>query len=214
MFSPYQLPQGFTTTGSPAGLPTGTVSPTDLMMDASAPPSTSFTDLSTPSFESPGLFSNDTSPMFASDHDLGPGHEEWDSLFSSADTFGIPEDVGASFSALPKSGLAASPMIRSASSPGQSPGSPSDRSSRKHSSVAGVNARRRDKPLPPIAIDTSDPIAVKRARNTEAARKSRARKLERNDAMESRIADLEKSLEEAQRNEAYWKAMALRTQQP
>jgi hypothetical protein len=31
--------------------------------------------------------------------------------------------------------------------------------------------------------------------------------------MEHRIAELEKSLEEAKRSEAYWKAMALRAQQ-
>lgn len=192
----------FTNTDSPAVLPTGTISPKDLLMDASAPPSTSVTDLSSPSLDSPAMFSNDTSPMIPSDHELPPGYENWDSLFPS-----VSDDVSAVLAALPKTAASASPMIRSASSPGMSP-DPSGRNVNKHSSVAGVNARRREKPLPPITYDTSDPVAVKRARNTEAARKSRARKLERNDAMERRISDLEKQLEEARRNEEYWKSVA------
>ena len=49
---------------------------------------------------------------------------------------------------------------------------------------------------------------MKRARNTEAARKSRARKLQRTDDLEGRIAELEKSLEESREREQYWKALA------
>ena len=93
-----------------------------------------------------------------------------------------------------------------ARSPSSAP-SPSSRQATKPSTVAGVNARQR-KPLPPIRFDSCDPVAMKRARNTEAARKSRARKLERQDVMERRIAELEKSLEEAEQREQYWKAMA------
>ena len=96
-------------------------------------------------------------------------------------------------------------MVASASSPGASPRS--GRSGR-HSSVSGVKARNRDKPLPPIVYDASDPVAVKRARNTEAARKSRARKLELQESMERRIAELEKQLEEARQSEQYWKSIA------
>ena len=63
--------------------PPGTISPKDLMMDSSVPPSGTFTDLSTPSFESPGNFSQNTSPMFT-DMDLA-GHEEWPSLFDGSE---------------------------------------------------------------------------------------------------------------------------------
>jgi hypothetical protein len=207
MLSPHHLANhSFTAAGSPAGQPLETVSPKDLMMDASAPPSASFTDLSTPSFESPGLFSNDTSPMFPVDQELGPGHEEWDSLFPVTDAFSVPvDDVTAAISALSKAKPVASPMTRDVSSPGESPNPGSGRSSTKHSSVSGVGSRRREKPLPPITYDSGDPIALKRARNTEAARKSRARKMARQDAMERRIAELEKNLEEALRREQYWK---------
>jgi len=212
MFSPDMGASSFATVNDPlAGQPQGTVSPKDLIAD-SEPPSTSFTDLSTPSFESPGYFSENTSPLFASDAELAPGHETWESLFPNDNTF--PSTLDDSNNLLASTGLSKpttgpppSPMIRNGSSPGQSPFV--HRSSGRQSSISGVGAsRKRDKPLKPLSYDASDPVAVKRARNTEAARKSRARKVERQDQMERRISELEKSLEEAMEREAYWKAIA------
>ena len=211
MFSQQPSGAGFTPADdSLAGAPPGTVSPKDLMMDASAPPSTSFTDLSTPSFESPGYFSQNTSPMFPADLELGTGHEGWDPLFPTTEE-SFPAvydadslDIAATLSETKPGKPPASPMIRNLSSPGQSP---APNRVTKHSSVSSVSSRSR-KPLPPIKYDAEDPIALKRARNTEAARKSRARKLKRQDDMESRIADLEKMLEESQQREQYWKALA------
>ncbi|RLM00493.1 hypothetical protein CFD26_108387 [Aspergillus turcosus] len=214
MLSPHQIPTGLMAVkDSMAGAPSGTISPKDLFMDASAPPSTSFTDLSTPSFESPGYFSQDTSPMFPTDLELGPGSEEWGPLFPAQDDISTAFHSTALDVALALSqpepakevSVPPSPSVRNSASPAPSP-APS-RSGVKHSTVAGVNARQR-KPLPPIKVDPSDPVALKRARNTEAARKSRARKLERQDEMERRIRELEKSLEEAQQREQYWKALA------
>ena len=73
-----------------------------------------------------------------------------------------------------------------------------------HSSVSGVNSRKRDKPLPPIIVeDPNDTVAMKRARNTLAARKSRQRKMQRFDELEDKIAKLE-----AERD--HWKAIALK----
>ncbi|KAL4896710.1 hypothetical protein BDV59DRAFT_191204 [Aspergillus ambiguus] len=215
MLSPHQIPTGLMASKDPLEVPSGTISPKDLLMDASAPPSTSFTDLSTPSFESPGYFSQDASPMFATDMELAPGHEEWDSLFPPQDGLSIPIDTAAlevpaapAPTPTPAESKAetpsASPMVRNTS---RAPSPGSIRSGTKHSTVAGVNARQR-KPLPPIKYNSDDPVALKRARNTEAARKSRARKLERQEEMERRIAELEKSLEEAQQREQYWKALA------
>ncbi|KAH8422639.1 amino acid starvation-responsive transcription factor GCN4 [Aspergillus melleus] len=213
MLSPQQIPTGIMAPKEAmADAPPGTISPKDLLMDASAPPSTSFTDLSTPSFDSPGYFSQDTSPMFATDMELAPGHEEWDSLFPTQDAFpALPLDsttLDVAPAAAPKPQETEEVPMPSpkARSPSSAP-SPSSRQATKPSTVAGVNARQR-KPLPPIKFDSCDPVAMKRARNTEAARKSRARKLERQDVMERRIAELEKSLEEAEQREQYWKAMA------
>jgi general control protein GCN4 len=67
-----------------------------------------------------------------------------------------------------------------------------------------VNSRKRDKPLPPIIVeDPNDTVAMKRARNTLAARKSRQRKMQRFDELEDKIAKLE-----AERD--HWKDIALR----
>ncbi|KAJ5449026.1 bZIP transcription factor bZIP-1 [Penicillium cf. griseofulvum] len=180
--------------------PPGTISPKDLMMDASVPPSGTFTDLSTPSFESPGNFSQNTSPMFT-DMDIA-GHEEWPSLFDhTSDPLNAFDfatlDAAAAFSTEEKKPALSIPMSpvsprakRSmASSPVPASGAV------KHSSVAGVNARSR-KNLSPIEFDPNDPVAAKRARNTEAARKSRAKKMERQYTSERRIEDLQKIIAE------------------
>lgn len=220
MFSPQQFSAsglGSSTPDLMTGAPEGTISPQDLMMDASAPPSACITDLSTPSFESPGYFSQDTSPMFPTDMEFPPGHEEWDPLFptNDSDVFSTAFDTTAlefAASAMPPPKapvVPQSPQVKvQESSPAPSPSpAPSRGSSAKPSTVAGVNARQR-KPLPVIKCDSADPVALKRARNTEAARKSRARKLQRADLMEQRISELEKSLEESQKREQYWKALA------
>ncbi|KAJ5848172.1 hypothetical protein N7455_012129 [Penicillium solitum] len=199
MASPLFNDLGLANDFSPEG-PPGTISPKDLMMDASVPPSGTFTDLSTPSFESPGNFSQNTSPMFT-DMDIA-GHEEWPSLFDhSSDHFNAFDlatlDVAAAFPteekkpALPIPMSPASPRAKRsvASSPIPASGAV------KHSSVAGVNARSR-KNLTPVEFDPNDPVAAKRARNTEAARKSRAKKMERQYTSERRIEDLQKIIAE------------------
>lgn len=50
--------------------------------------------------------------------------------------------------------------------------------------------KQRSQPLEPIVPKSSDVASVKRARNTEAARRSRARKMERMSQLESKCEDL------------------------
>ncbi|KFY16802.1 hypothetical protein V492_01081, partial [Pseudogymnoascus sp. VKM F-4246] len=179
----------------------GTVSPQDLMVrDAtfSAPNSTVFTNLTSPSQynESPDyLHDLDVSPMYNSD-DLTQG-DPWFPLFPDGD---------ASFPAppAPETSLAADEEAevgdalrerrrRSDSSP----------HSKAASAAAGVSARKRNQPLPPIVVeDPNDTVAIKRARNTLAARKSRQKKMERFDELEAEIAKIA-----AERD--MWKAKAL-----
>ncbi|MCJ1439022.1 hypothetical protein MMC27_008412 [Xylographa pallens] len=189
-----------------------TVSPQDLWLEnPSAPPSSAITFLSTPQYSdmdaSPD-YSNDTSPLFAQDSTAG----DFDFMGSR-----FNEDTQlmiAPFEELPNTQpiteprvvnsietMGAPPMSRTQSSPGQ----PSSRDSTtgRHASVAGVNARKRDKPLPEIKIDDpNDTVAVKRARNTAAARKSRAKKMENMDKMAEEIRKLELEVER-------WKKIAL-----
>jgi general control protein GCN4 len=99
---------------------------------------------------------------------------------------------------------AAAPLTRNKSSPGQSPGTAHGR----HSSVSGVNSRRSGKALGPVSCDKTDPVSVKRARNTEAARKSRARKLERVENLEETIEGLKAQLEQTAAERDYYRQLA------
>jgi general control protein GCN4 len=68
--------------------------------------------------------------------------------------------------------------------------------------VAGVAAGRRDKPLPPIVVDDpNDIVAMKRAKNTLAARKSRQRKVMKLEELEAEVRKLTEERD-------YWKKLA------
>ncbi|KAG8423536.1 General control protein [Metarhizium acridum] len=183
----------------------GTVSPQDLLVQdpfMSAPNSSALTALTSPSIynESPDFDGFDVSPNFGS-ADFETSSDPWYPLF--------PQDSGHSG---PEVNLEDSPAQKSddIDSVGRVSGSGNRKkatnspiSSGRHSSVAGVSSRKRDKPLPPIIVeDPHDTVAMKRARNTLAARKSRERKAQRLDELEDRIAKLE-----AERD--HWKKIAL-----
>jgi hypothetical protein len=181
-----------------------TVSPHDLHIKESfmsAPNSTAFTNLTSPSVynESPEFNDNfDVSPNFgSSDFDTGSS-DAWYPLFPPESNHnggiaavggGPPVDLSPS-SKPEELEVVERPSGHHRRKSGNSP--PSGTASGRHSSVSGVNSRRRDKPLPAIVIDDpSDTIAMKRARNTLAARKSRERKALKLDELEDKIAKLE-----------------------
>jgi hypothetical protein len=188
----------------------GTVSPQDLLRDpfGSAPNSTAFTALTSPSTynESPewGPDDNfDVSPFVGNNGDLDHAlaGDPWYPLFPQ-------EEQSQSNNAdqsplLPEEELEVSEHLRSSTSRRRS-ATASSPPSGTHASVSGVNSRKRDKPLPPIIVeDPNDTVAMKRARNTLAARKSRQRKMQRFEELEDKIAKLE-----AERD--HWKAIALK----
>lgn len=186
----------------------GTVSPQDLFRDftTSAPNSTAFTNLTSPSLY-------DGSPEFNDSLDISPAFDTGDFGNNTADPWYplFPEGTMANTSIPAMDSLDQSPaqqpeeleVVPKASrrKSGNSPASTSSHG--RHSSVSGVNSRRRDKPLPPIVVDDpSDTIAMKRARNTLAARKSRERKAQKLEDLEEKIAKLEQERD-------YWKRAAL-----
>lgn len=70
-----------------------------------------------------------------------------------------------------------------------------------HLGVVTYNRKTRVAPLTPVIAESDDPAALKRARNTEAARRSRARKLHRMTQLEDKVecllnrnAELEKEV--------------------
>jgi general control protein GCN4 len=186
----------------------GTVSPKDLTMP-SAPNSSALTAYTSPSiFDSP-LESFESSPLYGNaDGDLSFGNE-WYPLFGGSGDDGSPpvkpEDL-----IMPHSGHHRSSASIDVS-PSQSPDMqrPSlSGAARKHSSSNGVTSgtkkrhSRRDSLAPIVVADPADTIAIKRARNTMAARKSRARK-------EARVEELEKKVEELENQVEYWKNVAV-----
>lgn len=183
----------------------GTVSPQDLLIHEpfmSAPNSTALTALTSPSIynESPEFADYDVSPSFGSgDFDAG-STDAWFPLFPQANPQAAVSQKPSSVEDSPASksddldGVEITSGHQRRKSSGTSP---------RHSSISGVGSRRRDKPLPPIIVeDPSDVVAMKRARNTLAARKSRERKAARLEELEEKIAKLT-----AERD--HWRNMAL-----
>jgi len=184
----------------------GTVSPHELTMSEpflSAPNSTALTTLTSPSIynDSPDfpVDSYQCSPIYGADGEVADASGGWFSLFPEVNNNQQaalkPERSPASQSddLSPAESKPSHQRRKSANSP------PSGR----HSSVSGVNPRRRDKPLPPIVVeDPNDTIAMKRARNTLAARKSRERKA-------LRLDELEVQIEKLTTERDYWKERAL-----
>jgi general control protein GCN4 len=191
---------------------TRTVSPKDIFADAfgSAPPSAAFTNLTSPDIDvSP--FINDsfeTSPMFQGEPML-TNTNDWFSLFPEEENK-LHELKYAPAVPLPMERTVSSQsMERSGSSSMGSPLVLDTSSFRRKSSVTnspstnGISkSRRRKGTLPAITVDPNDKIALKRARNTLAARESRQRKFDHVSELEARNADLEAEIEK-------WKNIAL-----
>ncbi|KAF2202722.1 hypothetical protein GQ43DRAFT_368472 [Delitschia confertaspora ATCC 74209] len=193
---------------NPASLAAGsqTVSPKDIFNDplASAPPSTAFTNLTSPDVDNspytPDGF--DTSPMFPDGEFVNSNG--WFPLFPEDTKPELPAPAALAL----ESSFSGESMTRSFSTSTNSP-LILDSAPRRNSSISGSPApsgiskpRRRKGPLPPIAVDPTDKVALKRARNTLAARDSRQRKFDH-------VQSLEKQLAEANAQAEKWKRLAL-----
>ncbi|KAJ4367380.1 General control protein [Neocucurbitaria cava] len=190
-----------------------TVSPKDIFNNAfgSTPPSTAFTNLTSPDIDQSPFISDsfECSPMFQGEPMISNTSSDWFSLFPEEDTKTVETTFAPAPVSLPlERTISSQSMERSGSS---SNGSPLvlDSSFRRKSSVTNSPAtngisksRRRKGPLPAIAVDPSDKIALKRARNTLAARESRQRKFDHVSDLERRNSELEAEIEK-------WKSIAM-----
>ncbi|KAF2094531.1 hypothetical protein NA57DRAFT_80333 [Rhizodiscina lignyota] len=193
--------------GAPASTSTQTISPKDLLND-SAPPSTAFTNLTSPDIgASPfGTDSYQTSPAFMTEGDFNTtSNDNWFSLFpdSANETSVVPDPIQRTISdhsiRTSSNSSSASPALTAAQHRKSLTETPP---SARHSSVSVTKPRRRKGPLPSIELDPHDKVAYKRARNTLAARDSRQRKLEHVQTLEIKIAELEEERDK-------WKNIAL-----
>lgn len=192
----------FTSFPHPSNMSTSTrtVSPKDLQADFSAPPSAAFTNLTSPDTSPAYMMSGsfDTSPMYKN-LDGGSG-DDWYPLFSE-DTQGITSQNN-SFSHPLERNPSAQSLAQSSGTSGANSPIVLDQSNRRKSSSnnspalnAGITKpRRRRNPLPSITVDPNDKAAVKRARNTLAARDSRQRKFEHVEQLNNEINALKEQL--------------------
>ncbi|KAF2761999.1 hypothetical protein EJ05DRAFT_535295 [Pseudovirgaria hyperparasitica] len=198
---------------SNASTSTRTVSPKDLHQDGfSAPPSAAFTNLTSPDIDASPFMSGsfDTSPMFDNSMDVNTGND-WYSLFPDS-----TDNASSSFSQPLERNPSTQSLAQSSASSTNSP-LVLDQSNRRKSSTnaspamnAGISKpRRRKGPLPPIAVDPNDKAAMKRARNTLAARDSRQRKYEHVQTLSNRIKELEDEKEQLKAEAERWKTLAL-----
>ncbi|KAL1607883.1 General control protein [Paraconiothyrium brasiliense] len=191
---------------------TRTVSPKDIFADPfqSAPPSTTFTNITSPDVDQSPFITDsfETSPMFQGDSYMPA--DNWFSLFPEEDNKGAAPAVTAPLVAPALERTVSSNTTKSSGSSVNSPVVMSANSHRRKSSVNGSPAtnasitkpRRRKGPLPTIMVDPNDKVALKRARNTLAARDSRQRKFDHVNLLEKRNAELEAEVEK-------WKQIAL-----
>ena len=169
-----------------------TVSPQDVLID-SAPPSSVFSSLTTPEngyLESPQTYINNSPNELELDDDP----DLWPTLFPETEEQHHKHGAHSS----PEKIHTAPAMSRTTSS-GQLASRDSHQG--RMSARSGVS-KRRTQPLPPIKVDETDTVAVKRARNTLAARKSRQRRMEKTEDLESEVQRLTLEVE-------MWKARAI-----
>lgn len=182
---------------------THTVSPQELFMDHSAPNSSTFTNLTTPSMydNSPDAFSSyEASPLFSANNDVGDG-QHWPSLFAEEPMY-APADTSAT---LDQDDMDEADQAMSiAMSRTTSTASAAEKSDKRMSISAGVHKNKRTgRLLGPIEVDTEDGAALKRAKNTMAARKSRQKKRDVEDSLRSELSEMK-----AQRD--HWMHTAIR----
>ncbi|KAI9713809.1 MAG: hypothetical protein M1820_000539 [Bogoriella megaspora] len=185
---------------------TGTISPKDLVNE-SVPNSTALTNLTSPSpWETP-LDDFETSPLFDSgntDATLG-GADHWFSLFPNEEQDDVIQRSTSQRSF--DSTASASPIVLHPGGLSNRKMSTTASPSVKQSQIAGVHKKNRE--LPPITANPDDPVAVKRARNTAAARKSRDRKVKKFEDMEAEIMTLRAEKDQLQDELDEWKRRAL-----
>lgn len=171
-----------------------TASPHDIFYTPSAPPSAAFSNLTTPEtrfLDSPNVYLYDDSETHNIE-DLDPSF----TLFGDVPDFfnreamkqqSTMQNLSQAYTIESPSAIDALEDAPEMSRTTSSTGKPSSRSSQqgRQSSTSGVSKRRAKSDLPPITVQNpNDVIAIKRARNTMAARKSRDRRATHIDELE------------------------------
>jgi len=162
-----------------------TASPQDIFYPLSAPPSAAFSNLTTPEtrfIDSPDVLLYDSENQYLDDLDpSAPFFGDVPDLFNreAMKQQSTMQNLSQAYTIESPSATDAHEDAPAMSRNTSSTGKPSSRGSQqgRQSSTSGVSKRRAKSDLPPITVQNpNDVIAIKRARNTMAARKSRDRR--------------------------------------
>ncbi|KAK6353743.1 hypothetical protein TWF730_008171 [Orbilia blumenaviensis] len=167
---------------------------------------------------------DDSSPMDTPLFGLEDGiTDEWPTLFptedanpsSSTDILVNPAAlmIGGELSTPPLTAIVPSRQFSTDSNKSRTPPSPPTKSrptstAQKRSSLTGVSRRKAAADLPPVQFDPSNPIDIKRARNTMAARKSRARRVEKMDELAEAVEKLQAEAQRLKEEKEFYKNLA------
>lgn len=154
--------------------------------------------------------SYEVSPLFNPDDSAVTGADHWPSLFPEASPLepspfepNMDAEIEAIIGTTPEDQSTLDSSVSPSASPHARSMSTGNIGSGRKGSVTGAGVRKRTVPLPPIVLeDPSDQIAIKRARNTLAARKSREKKVRKMEEMELQIEELKAQVE-------HWKRLCM-----
>ncbi|EWC44010.1 hypothetical protein DRE_01362 [Drechslerella stenobrocha 248] len=177
------------------------------------------TDLDTPLFGVEDAVLDDWTPLFSSEEQFNfsnpaPAVVPMEHTPSTDGTLINPAALmlnGESES--PLTAVIPSRQLSTDSNKSRAPSSPSTKSavkgmSAKRASLSGVNRRKAALELPPVQYDPSNPVDIKRARNTMAARKSRARRVEKMEELSITVDKLQAEAQSLKEEKEYYKNLA------
>jgi len=168
-------------------------------------------------------------PLFGTDD---AGLDDWTPLFSSEEQFNFnqatvpmehtPSNDGTLVNpaALMINGDSTTPPLAAVvptrqysndSNKSNSPSSPAIKSrsaGSKRSSLTGISRRKPTLDLPPVNYDPMNPVDIKRARNTMAARKSRARRVEKMDELAETVERLQAEAQQLKEEKEFYRNLA------
>ncbi|KAF3910311.1 hypothetical protein ABW21_db0207342 [Orbilia brochopaga] len=180
------------------------------------------TGLDTPLFGVDDAGIDDWTPLFSSEEQFGfsnPAPSDTVPMEHTPSTDGTlinPAALmlnGASSSTPPLAAVVPSRQLSDDSHKSRTPPSPSSRSlksanSIKRASLNGVSRRKAAIDLPPVQFDPTNPVDIKRARNTMAARKSRARRVEKMEELSDAVEKLQAEAQQLKEEREYYKTLA------
>ncbi|KAF3928880.1 hypothetical protein ABW20_dc0108953 [Dactylellina cionopaga] len=178
------------------------------------------TGLDTPLFGADEDILEDWTPLFTSEEQMEfSNHHQQQNLMEhqpSADALVNPAALmlGGESSTPPLTAIIPSRQFSTDSGKSsRTPPSPTSRSKSstamaKRASLTGVNRRKPVTDLPPVQFDPANPVDIKRARNTMAARKSRARRVEKMDELAEAVEKLQAEAQQLKEEKEFYKNLA------